>query len=43
MKDDTDVSSKFLEKTLKGIEDNLQSLEDFIDIKGEHIVLFIFH
>ena len=42
MKDDSDGSSQFLEKTLKEIEDNLQSLDDLINIKGEHIILFIF-
>ena len=42
MKDENDNNSQYLYNTLKGIELNLQSLEEQLDIRGEHIVLFIF-
>ena len=42
MKDENGNNSQYLYNTLKGIEQNLQSLEEQLDIRGEQIVLFIF-
>jgi hypothetical protein len=42
MKDESKNSSLLLYKTIKGISLNLNKLEEEIDIKGEHIALFIF-
>ena len=42
MKDDCAYNSQLLYKTLKGIEMNLNQLEEELDIKGVHIALFIF-